>query len=131
MAFFNLNANKISRSVRKCVLARLPWLKKRNSLKTNSSSSSGSTSPYESLPDDDLHQTPEADENALNEALEARLMELIASSPAEKPIPLTFTVEASLSPSSGVRPDLFDFGGSFVCLRLQTSRQKAQAQESA
>merc|ERR1712038_1070866 len=48
------------------------------------------SSSYVELPPTDPHQE-EVDENALNEALEARLMELIACSPAlETPITLQF-----------------------------------------
>ena len=49
-------------------------------------------SGYESLDSTDPHQD-ELDENALNEALEARLMELIASSPIKQlEVPITFQV---------------------------------------
>lgn len=89
------------------------------------------TSKYESVPVTNPHQT-EVDENALNEALEARLMELIASSPQQdQPIKIKVkVVPANL--------DLFSFGGNFVAARqhsldlvqISTQCQRAQAQEA-
>ena len=51
------------------------------------------------------HHSQEADDNALNEALEARLMELIASAPAqETPITLQFGVASTLASSASTTP---------------------------
>ena len=83
------------------------------------------------------HHSQEADDNALNEALEARLMELIASAPAqETPITLQFGVasasasSASTTPSSPISIDgygwpVFNFA-SFP--QYQTRCQEAEAQ---
>ena len=84
------------------------------------------------------HHSQEADDNALNEALEARLMELIASAPAqETPITLQFGVasgstssSASSTPSSPISIDgygwpVFNFA-SFP--QYQTRCQEAEAQ---
>ena len=92
-----------------------------------------SVNSYESLPS----HREEADDNALNEALEARLMELIASAPAqETPITLQFGVastsasSASTTPSSPISIDgygwpVFNFA-SFP--QYQTRCQEAEAQ---
>merc|ERR1712117_918744 len=51
------------------------------------------------------HHSQEADDNALNEALEARLMELIASAPAQDtPITLQFGVASSSASSASTTP---------------------------
>ena len=83
------------------------------------------------------HHSQEADDNALNEALEARLMELIASAPAqETPITLQFGVastsasSASTTPSSPISIDgsgwpVFNFAN---LPQYQTRCQEAQAQ---
>ena len=84
------------------------------------------------------HHSQEADDNALNEALEARLMELIASAPAqETPITLQFGLasasassSASTTPSSPISIDgygwpVFNFA-SFP--QYQTRCQEAEAQ---
>ena len=85
---------------------------------------------------EDLHKE-EQDENALNEALEARLMETIAAAPAlEEPVTLQFGVasssasSASTTPSSPISIDgygwpVFNFA-SFP--QYQTRCQEAQAQ---
>ena len=77
----------------------------------------------------------EADDNALNEALEARLMELIASAPAqETPITLQFGVaSSSASPSTPSSPISIDGYGwpvfNFASFpQYQTRCQDAQAQ---
>ena len=94
----------------------------------------------------DPHQD-ELDENALNEALEARLMELIASSPIKQlEVPITFQVgstsvlataakdpldTSTSSYSNGNAPmDLFDYG-TYFCLipsQVQTCCQIPQGQ---
>ena len=83
--------------------------------------------------EEDLHKE-EQDENALNEALEARLMETIAAAPAlEEPLTLQFcvtSVSASSTPSSPISIDgygwpVFNFA-SFP--QYQTRCQDAQAQ---
>ena len=82
---------------------------------------------------EDLHKE-EQDENALNEALEARLMETIAAAPARKePITLQFcvaSVSASSTPSSPISIDgsgwpVFNFAN---LPQYQTRCQEAQAQ---
>ena len=85
------------------------------------------------------HHSQEADDNALNEALEARLMELIAAAPAlEEPVTLQFGVasssasSASTTPSSPISIDgygwpVFNFA-SFP--QYQTRCQEAEAQQS-
>ena len=102
-------------------------------------------SGYHSLAPTDPHQD-ELDENALNEALEARLMELIASSPVRQlEVPITFQVgstsvlataakdpfETASSYSSENTPmDLFDYG-TYFCLipsQVQTCCQIPQGQ---
>ena len=76
----------------------------------------------------------EADDNALNEALEARLMELIASAPAqETPITLQLcvaSVSASTTPSSPISIDGRGWPGfNFANLpQYQTRCQGAEAQ---
>ncbi|XP_059085036.1 uncharacterized protein LOC131882034 [Tigriopus californicus] len=102
---------KVTQSLKLRILSKLPWMSKREQ------------QVYEELPSSHPHQV-EMDENLLNEALEARLMELIASSPAQKShikVQLEVRVPAT---------DLFDFGGSFVCSQVQTRCQEAQAQVS-
>ena len=92
----------------------------------------------------DPHQD-EVDENALNEALEARLMELIASSPIKQlEVPITFQVgstsicataakdplEKSMCASEANSMDLFDYG-TYFCLipsQVQTYCQIPQGQ---
>lgn len=101
--------NKLSKRLSKTFKRKfLPWLLKKSS------------KSYDELPAAHSHQE-EIDENALNEALEARLMEMIASSPAQK-APVTLT-----------QADLFDFQGTFVPLsamtRYQTKCQHAQPQQ--
>ena len=103
-------------------------------------------SGYQSLGPTDPHQD-ELDENALNEALEARLMELIASSPIKQlEVPITFQVgstsilataaqdplETSISSHSNgnTAPNLFDYG-TYYCLipsQIQTCCQIPQGQ---
>ena len=80
--------------------------------------------PYVELPPTDPHQE-EVDENALNEALEARLMELIASSPAlEKPITLQFgSTEILATPAQDP--------SQLLSSQIQTSCQTAQCQVPA
>ena len=82
---------------------------------------------------EDLHKE-EQDENALNEALEARLMETIAAAPAlEEPVTLQFcvaSVSASSTPSSPISIDgsgwpVFNFAN---LPQYQTRCQEAQAQ---
>ena len=82
---------------------------------------------------EDLHKE-EQDENALNEALEARLMETIAAAPAlETPVTLQFgvaSVSASTTPSSPISIDgsgwpVFNFAN---LPQYQTRCQEAQAQ---
>ncbi len=65
---------RLGRTVKRHLLARLPWMRK--------GGSRGATA-YEHLPACDAHQA-EVDENALNEALERRLAEIIAASPAQQ-----------------------------------------------
>ena len=79
----------------------------------------------------------EADDNALNEALEARLMETIASAPAlETPVTLQFcaaSVSASSAPAMPSSPISIDGNGwpvfNFANLpQYQTRCQEAEAQ---
>lgn len=102
---------KVTQSLKIKILSKLPWMSKKEH------------QVYEELPASHPHQV-EMDENLLNEALEARLMELIASSPAQKShIKVQLEVQVPAT-------DLFDFGGSFVCSQVQTRCQEAQAQVS-
>ena len=86
--------------------------------------------------EEELHKE-EQDENALNEALEARLMELIAAAPAlEEPITLQFGVASSSASSASTTPSSpisIDGSGwpvfNFASLpQYQTRCQEAQAQ---
>ena len=77
MAITVLNRSKLAKSLKKRLTARLPWLLKKRISKH-----------YDEVPPASDHQEEE-DENALNEAIEARLMEIIASSPAQE-TPVTF-----------------------------------------
>merc|ERR1711863_51322 len=98
-------ASKITKSLKKRFSRG--WMKPSKSIETSSiifdkpSHSSG----YQSLAPSDPHQD-EVDENALNEALEARLMELIASSPIKQlEAPITFQVgSTSVSATSAKDP---------------------------
>ena len=83
------------------------------------------------------HHSQEADDNALNEALEARLMETIASAPAlETPVTLQFcaaSVSASSAPATPSSPISIDGNGwpvfNFANLpQYQTRCQEAEAQ---
>ena len=89
--------------------------------------------PCKKIQEEDLHKE-EQDENALNEALEARLIETIAAAPAlEDPVTLQFcvtSVSASSTPSSPISIDcsgwpVFDFAN---LPQYQTRCQEAQAQ---
>jgi hypothetical protein len=92
----------------------LPWSVASATKQENSLNSS-----YESLPAANPHQE-EVDDNALNEALEARLMELIASSPAQQsPLLLTLSVVPS-DPEA-----IFNFD---LLPQYQTRCQDAEAQ---
>ena len=136
-------ASKITKSLKKRFSRG--WMKPSKSIETSSiifdkpSYSSG----YESLGSADPHQD-EVDENALNEALEARLMELIASSPIKQlEVPITFQVGSTcVSATSAKDPldtsyssdscskDLFDYG-TYFCLipsQVQTCCQIPQGQ---
>ena len=80
---------------------------------------------------EDLHKE-EQDENALNEALEARLMELIASAPAQE-TPVTFKLGVASAPSTPSSPISIDGYGwpvfNFASFPQYQSRcQDAQAQ---
>ena len=86
--------------------------------------------------EEDLHKE-EQDENALNEALESRLMETIASAPAlETPVTLQFcvaSVSASSAPATPSSPISIDGNGwpvfNFANLpQYQTRCQEAEAQ---
>jgi hypothetical protein len=137
-------ASKITKSLKKRFSRG--WIKPSKSVETSSiifdkpSCSSG----YESLASSDPHQD-ELDENALNEALEARLMELIASSPIKQlEAPITFQVgSTSVLATAAKDPkelstyykesnpmDLFDYG-TYFCLipsQVQTCCQIPQGQ---
>ena len=137
-------ASKITKSLKKRFSRG--WMKPSKSIETSSiifdkpSYSSG----YQSLAPSDPHQD-ELDENALNEALEARLMELIASSPIKQlEVPITFQVgstsilataakdplEKSMCTSETNSMDLFDYG-TYFCLipsQVQTFCQIPQGQ---
>ena len=80
------------------------------------------------------HHSQEADDNALNEALEARLMETIATAPAlEEPVTLQFcvaSISATTTPSSPISIDgsgwpVFNFAN---LPQYQTRCQEAEAQ---
>ena len=110
----------IAKTLKKVSNIRLPWLRKKNSF---------CNANYEAIPATHPNQD-EVDENALNEALEARLMELIASAPAQdKPVTIKITkvVPANI--------DLFAFGGNFVAAanwpKIHTRCQEAEAQTPA
>lgn len=137
-------ASKITKSLKKRFSRA--WMKPSKSIETSSiifdkpSCSSG----YQSLAPSDPHQD-ELDENALNEALEARLMELIASSPIKQlEVPITFQVgstsifataaqdplEKTMCKSDTNSMDLFDYG-TYFCLipsQVQTYCQIPQGQ---
>ena len=93
---------KLTKSLKKRLLSSLPWITKKNK-----------TSTYEPL---DLLPTDESDENALNEALEARLMEIIASSPAQQSCHVTLRATVPADPPA----DLF--------LVVSTRCQRAEPQ---
>ena len=74
----------------------------------------------------------EQDENALNEALEARLMEAIAVAPAQEE-PVTLQLSVTMTPSTPCSPVSIDGNGwpifNFANLpQYQTRCQEAQAQ---
>ena len=130
----NLNTAKVAvRSLKNRLLSKLKLRmgKRQPAAELDCSISSNVESHYSN----DHHS--EADDNALNEALEARLMELIASAPAqETPIMLQLGVasssasSASTTPSSPISIDgygwpVFNFA-SFP--QYQTRCQDAQAQ---
>jgi hypothetical protein len=74
----------------------------------------------------DSHQE-EVDENAINEALEARLMELIAAAPQHNlEVPIMINMEAKLTVPAN--PDLFNMGFIMDFPLVQTSCQSAQPQ---
>ena len=85
------------------------------------------------IQEEDLHKE-EQDENALNEALEARLMETIATAPAlEEPVMLQLCVTSALTSSTPSSPISIDGSGwpvfNFANLpQYQTRCQEAQAQ---
>jgi len=139
-------ASKITKSLKKRFSRG--WMKPSKSIETTSIIFDKPTysSGYESLASADPHQD-ELDENALNEALEARLMELIASSPIKQlEVPITFQVgstsvlataakdpiEVSTTPyyKENNPMDLFDYG-TYFCLipsQVQTCCQIPQGQ---
>ena len=141
-------ASKITKSLKKRFSRG--WMKPSKSIETSSIifDKPSCNSGYESLDSTDPHQD-ELDENALNEALEARLMELIASSPIKQlEVPITFQVgSTSVLATAAKDPldmtsscsteinkrdqmDLFDYG-TYFCLipsQVQTCCQIPQGQ---
>ncbi len=81
---------KVTKSLKRRLLAKLPWVNSNNN-STDDNGSVGSVSQHEVVPAVSARRT-ETDENALNEALEARLMELIANTPAQEDGPITLHV---------------------------------------
>ena len=117
MAAFKNNkfGNKISKTLKNrfFALSKLTWL-------TNKKTLDSMTNRYEELPKADPHQE-EMDENALNEALEARLMEVIANAPAQDaPITLQIGIQANAS----ILPTNVDL----TFYNVQTYCQSAEAQ---
>ena len=115
-----LNLDRVVRKVTKAIKKRLAPCRK---AELDCSSNFSVESPHS-----------EADDNALNEALEARLMELIASAPAqETPITLQLGVASatpSTTPSSPISIDGYGWPVfNFASLpQYQTRCQDAQAQ---
>ena len=128
----NLNTAKVAvRSLKNRLLSKLKF--KMGKPQPQQVQDTASVSSYESLPS----HREEADDNALNEALEARLMETIAAAPAlEEPVTLQFCVAfvpASSTPSSPISIDgsgwpVFNFAN---LPQYQTRCQEAQAQTAA
>ena len=83
------------------------------------------TTCYVEIPPTDPHQE-ELDENALNEAIEARLMEIIASSPALEE-PVTFTVGSTEIVATHAQ-DPFDPIKPVVPGQIRTGCQVAECQ---
>ena len=85
---------------------------------------------YSAMPTADSHQE-EQDENAINEALEARLMELIASAP-QRDLATPMYINHPTSPTSEVKVpanlDSLDFGYYSGLPMVQTSFQQPQPQ---
>ena len=82
---------------------------------------------YTAIPPTDPHQE-EVDENALNEALEARLMEIIASSPALDS-PITIQVgNTEILATRAQDPALVSPSSSLVPSTIQTSCQAPSGQ---
>ena len=104
-------SKKINKALKLHLFSKLPWLVKQNQ-------------KYETLPKPNLHQEEE-DENALNEAIEARLMELIASSP-QVDQPIKIKVTSSSSASVPANPEFLIC--QFPTLAVQTRCQTAEAQ---
>jgi hypothetical protein len=72
-------AKKLAKALRKSLLSKMPWARKKAAYEELSAV------PEAALVVPDFAvDTDESAENALNEALEARLMELIACSPAQE-----------------------------------------------
>lgn len=107
-------SKRITKTVKRKVLIKLPWLLNKKAQKSETKAA------YEELPVAHSHQE-EIDENALNEALEARLMEAIAAAPAQDaPITLQLGV---------VDAESHCFVPAFDLPRFQTNCQGAEAQQ--
>merc|ERR1712038_204683 len=123
----NLNTAKVAvKSLKNRLLSKLKF--KMGKPQPQQMQDTASVSSYESLPS----HREEADDNALNEALEARLMELIASAPAQE-TPVTFKLSAASVPSTPSSPISIDGYGwpvfNFASFPQYQSRcQDAQAQ---
>ena len=89
MSILNKNVSKkMSQTLKRRFLAKLPWVHKRAAFSSSCS--------YEEIPAAHTHQE-EMDENLANEALEARLMELIANAPQqESHVRLSLVVSSAL-----------------------------------
>jgi hypothetical protein len=92
-------AKRLSKSMRRRLASGLPWIAAIGAKKRQS------PSKYKSL-EADNNNREESAENALNEALEARFLELIASAPVQDGL-------ATLQ--LGMAPDLFDLVASLRC----------------
>ena len=121
MAILVQTRSKITKSFRKRLLTRLPWVSKKT------------CSKYQEIPAASSHQEEE-DENALNEALEARFMELIASSPAtESHVTLNERTTTKKIPADPSVANLFSYQGTFVASlpAYKTQCQKPEVQTAA
>ena len=101
MSILNKNVSKkMSQTLKRRFLAKLPWVHKRAAFSSSCS--------YEEIPAAHTHQE-EMDENLANEALEARLMELIANAPQkESHVRLSLHLSCAVRPTSTTSVSLLD-----------------------